>query len=95
MSNNYRVRFWVGPLPLIAGLLGLLLVLIVACNEPTEVSISSPQDTLYHFDTTVVHDTTIEFVYDTTLITVIDTLWCKYRGHGQWTCLDVRPITEE
>ena len=46
-------------------IVALFLLLVVSCNEPTEVSINAPRDTLYHFDTLVVHDT----------------IWCKYKYH--------------
>ena len=49
---------------------GLALVLVVACNEPTEVSVFAPIDTLFHFDTVVVHDT----VWHADTVTVVDTL---------------------
>lgn len=47
---------------------GLFLVAAVSCNDPTEVSVNVPLDTVFHFDTTIVHDTTIVNVHDTTIV---------------------------
>ena len=53
----------------------LALVAVVSCNDPTEVSVFAPVDTVVHFDTTVVHDTVIKIQHDTTFIIVTDTLF--------------------
>ncbi len=63
-------------------LIAVFLVAVVSCNDPTEVTVFAPLDTVVHFDTTVVHDTIIEFV------PVVDTLlvYCwlvdENRGHS-------------
>lgn len=49
--------------------IGFVLVAVVSCNEPTEVTVIAPIDTVVHFDTT------IEIQHDTTFITVTDTLF--------------------
>ena len=65
---------------------GLALALIVACNDPTEVTVIAPVDTIVHFDTvtTVEHDTVIQIKTDT-LYLPGDRIYCwltdENKGH--------------
>ena len=46
----------------------VFLTITVSCNDPTEVTVIAPRDTVVHFDTIV------RIVHDTVEVTVVDTL---------------------
>ena len=79
MIAKYGYRFG-------AFVLAIFLVVAVSCNEPTEVTVIAPEDTVtvFHFDTTVVYDTTIIFVYDTTFVTDTLRIYCWLLDDDDW-----------
>jgi len=61
---------------LMTTLTAVFLVAVVSCNDPTEVTVFAPRDTVVHFDTLVVHDTIVKLVHDTTVVFDTTRIYC-------------------